>query len=296
MEIADFTYHRPASLAQACELLSKLGQGAHVLAGGTEALVDLKQHTFETRHLVSLRDLEELREITVDERGLHVGSMVTHGGLVRSETIRRTYAALSEAAATLAAVQVRNRGTLGGNFCSAVPSADLPPICIAGSASVRLVGPRGERTIPSTDFFIGARRTLREPDEVLAEIIIPPAAWAPSTGARYHKFGLRSASALAVAGVAAWVRMEKGEIRECRIVLGAVHATPLLATEASTKAVGNAPSEDLSRAVGKWAADECSPIDDLRGSADYRRELVRVLTARALDDACSRAQGERRHG
>jgi carbon-monoxide dehydrogenase medium subunit len=295
MEIADFTYHRPASLARACELLAELGKGAHVLAGGTEALVDLKQHTFETRHLVSLRDLKELREITVDDRGLHVGSMVTHGGLVQSETIRKTFSALSEAAATLAAVQVRNRGTIGGNFCSAVPSADLPPICIAGSASVRLVGPQGERTMPATDFFVGPRRTVREPDELLVEVVIPPTAWAPGTGASYHKFGLRSASALAVAGVAAWVRLEKGEVRECRIVLGAVHATPLLATEASTKAVGNAPSEGLSRAVGKWAAEECSPIDDLRGSADYRRELVRVLTARALDDACTRAGKEGRH-
>jgi carbon-monoxide dehydrogenase medium subunit len=294
MEIADFTYHRPANLGQACELLSELGDGAHVLAGGTEALVDLKQHTFDTRHLVSLRDLEELRAITVDKRGLHVGSMVTHGGLVRSETIRKSYPALSEAAATMAAVQVRNRGTIGGNFCSAVPSADLPPICIAGSASVRLVGSQGERTIPADDFIVGPRRTLRERDEVLAEIIIPPMAWASGTGASYHKFGLRSSSALAVAGVAAWVRLEKSKVRECRIVLGAVHSTPLLATEASAKAVGKAPSTDLSRAVGKWAAEECSPIDDLRGSADYRRELVRVLTARALDDACGRA-AEGRH-
>jgi len=294
MEIADFTYHRPASLGQACELLASLGGGAHVLAGGTEALVDLKQHTFETRHLVSLRDLEELREVTVDERGLHVGSMVTHGGLVRSETIRKSFAALSEAASTLAAVQVRNRGTIGGNFCSAVPSADLPPICIAGSASVRLVGPQGERTIPAVDFFVGPRRTLREQQEVLAEIVIPPAAWADRTGAKYHKFGLRSASALAVAGVAAWVRIEKDKIAECRIVLGAVHSTPLLTSEASAKAVGKAPSADLYRAVGKWAAEECSPIDDLRGSAEYRRELVRVLTARALDDACRRA-GEGHH-
>ena len=294
MEIADFTYHRPASLAQACEMLSQLGDGAHVLAGGTEALVDLKQHTFDTRHLVSLRDLEELRAIAVDERGLHVGSMVTHGGLVRSETIRKTYPALSEAAATMAAVQVRNRGTIGGNFCSAVPSADLPPICIAGSASVRLVGANGERTIPADDFLVGPRRTLRERDEVLVEIVIPPTTWAPGTGASYHKFGLRSASALAVAGAAAWVRLEKGEVRECRIVLGAVHPTPLPATVASAKMIGKAPSADLSRAVGKWAAEECSPIDDLRGSADYRRELVKVLAARALDDACGRA-AEGRH-
>jgi carbon-monoxide dehydrogenase medium subunit len=289
MEITDFIYHRPSDLHAACALLSELGEEACVLAGGTEALVDLKQHTLATRHLVSLRDLPELREITVGADGLHLGAMATHGMLVRSATIRDTFPAMSEAAATLAAVQVRNRGTLGGNFCSAVPSADLPPICIAASAEVKLVGPKGERAVAAQDFFSGPRRTVRRADELLVAIVIPAKAWAPGTGAKYVKFALRAASALAVAGAAAWVRLEEETVTECRIVLGAVHPTPLLARAASAAVIGGAPSLESFRKAGELAVQECSPIDDLRGSADYRRELVRVLTRRALEDACRRA-------
>jgi carbon-monoxide dehydrogenase medium subunit len=252
MEIADFIYHRPADIHAAWTLLAELGSDAHVLAGGTEVLVDLKQHTFGTRHLVSLRDLAELREIRVDDRGLYIGSMATHETIVRSDVVRRTFPALSDAAATLAAVQVRNRGTIGGNFCSAVPSADLPPICIAAGAEVILAGPDGERAVAAETFFEGPRQTVRKHEELLLGILIPRSAWHPGTGA---------------------------------VVLGAVHPVPLLAETASSSTVGHSLSPELSRAVGEIAAGECSPISDVRGSAEYRRELVRVLTVRALEHA-----------
>jgi carbon-monoxide dehydrogenase medium subunit len=119
----------------------------------------------------------------------------------------------------------------------------------------------------------------------LLGILIPRSAWHTGTGARYEKFGLRGASALAVAGVAAWVRVAEATIQECRIVLGAVHPVPLHAETASSSAVGHSLSSELSRAVGEIAAGECSPISDVRGSAEYRRELVRVLTVRALERA-----------
>jgi carbon-monoxide dehydrogenase medium subunit len=289
MEIGDFVYHRPAGIGEACTLLAELGDDAHVLAGGTEVLVDLKQHTFSTRHLVSLRDIGELREIRVDDYGLHVGALATHGMIARSQAVKKSFPALAETALTLAAVQVRNRGTIGGNFCSAVPSADLPPICIAAAATVRLAGAGGKRTVPAEEFFPGPKQTVRALDELLIEILIPPAAWEPGSGARYHKFGLRDASALAVAGTAAWLRIENGTVRDCRIVLGAVHPTPLLAGKASASVIGKPLSADLIRTAGEIAAKECTPITDLRGSADYRRELVQVLTSRALEDAGRRA-------
>lgn len=285
MEIADFVYHRPADIREAWTLLADLGADAHVLAGGTEVLVDLKQHTLGTRHLVSLRDLAELREIRVTDDGLYVGSMATHEAIVRSDVVRRTFPALSDAAATMAAVQVRNRGTIGGNFCSAVPSADLPPICIAAGAEVILAGPGGQRAVTAETFFAGPRQTVRKHEELLVGILIPRSAWDPGTGARYEKFGLRGASALAVAGVAAWMLVVDRTIQQCRLVLGAVHATPLHALTASGSTVGHSLSPDLSRAVGEIAAGECSPISDVRGSAEYRRELVRVLSMRALEHA-----------
>lgn len=291
MEIGDFIYHRPSSLGEACALLADLGEGAHVLAGGTEVLVDLKQHTVATRHLVSLRGLPELREIRVDADGLHVGGMATHGMITRSPAVRDSFPALAEAASTLAAVQVRNRGTIGGNFCSAVPSADLPPICLAAGARVSLAGPGTERLVPAEDFFTGPKRTVRTRDELLVEILIPPAAWGAGTGATYLKFGLRGSSALAVAGVAVWLRLEGQTPGDCRIALGAVHEKPLLAKEASAGLVGTKLTEEALREVADTAAMECSPISDLRGSAHYRRELVRVLTFRALEQAASRARG-----
>jgi carbon-monoxide dehydrogenase medium subunit len=295
MEITDFIYHRPSTVGEACALLSELGEDAHVLAGGTEVLVDLKQHTFATSHLVSLRDLSELREIRIDDDGLHVGATATEGVLVRSETVRRTYPALAEAASTMAATQVRNRGTIGGNFCSAVPSADLPPVCIAGSGQVRLVGPNTERLVPTEEFFTGPKETVREPDEVLVEVLIPPTAWAPGTGAAYRKFGLRGSSALAVAGVAAWLRLEQRAVRECRIVLGAVHETPFLASRASDAVAGRELTPEILHQAAEIASGECSPISDLRGSADYRRELVQVLTRRALEGASERARSGGSH-
>lgn len=292
MEITDFVYHRPSTLGEACALLEERGDDAHVLAGGTEVLVELKQHTIATRHLVSLRELADLREIVVDDDGLHVGATVTQNEIVRSDVIRGAFPALAEAAATMAATQVRNRGTIGGNFCSAVPSADLPPICIAGSGAVRLVGPGGERAVPAEEFFAGPKQTVRARSEVLVEIRIPPFAWAAGTGASYHKFGLRGASALAVAGVAAWLRVDHDEVRECRIVLGAVHPTPLLASEASASLIGKQPTEETFVRAAELAATECVPIGDLRGSEGYRRELVRVLTRRALQDASRRTGGQ----
>jgi carbon-monoxide dehydrogenase medium subunit len=260
VEITDFVYHRPSTLPEACALLSELGEDAHVLAGGTEVLVDLKQHTFRTRHLVSLRDLTELAEIRVDRDGLHVGATVTQARIARSEDVRGVYPALADAASTMAATQVRNRGTIGGNFCSAVPSADLPPICIAGSARVRLAGPTEERVLPAEEFFRGPNRTVRNGDEVLVEILVPPEAWADGTGAAYHKFGLRGSSALAVAGVAAWLRLERDEVRACRIVLGAVHPTPLLAAEASGSILGRSPTGEAFDRAAEIAAGECTPI------------------------------------
>jgi len=292
MEITDFIYHRPHSIGQACALLAELGNDVHLLAGGTEVLVDLKQHTFSTRHLISLRDLPSLREVKLDKKGLHVGAMVTHGRILHGEVIRKTFPALAEAAGTMAAVQVRNRGTIGGNFCSAVPSADLPPICIAAAARVRLAGPEGERTVAADEFFTGPKQTVRARDEILLEILIPPAAWAPGTGACYEKFGLRGASALAVAGAAAWVRVEGEVVRECRIALGAVHPTPLLAGETSSWVAGRKVSPKLFGEAGERASRECVPISDLRGSAEYRRDLVSVLTGRALEAACRQAGAE----
>jgi carbon-monoxide dehydrogenase medium subunit len=289
MQISDFTYHRPAGLAEACELLAQLGDTAIPLAGGTEILVDLKEQTRVASHLVSLRDLRELRQITADKLGVHAGALATQTMLMESPAIQKHFPPLAEAAATMAGVQIRNLGTIGGNFCTAVPSADLPPICVAAAASCTIVSKSGSRSVPAQEFFSGARQTVMKQGELLTEVLIPASAWAPGTGAKYCRFERRGASALAVAGVAVWVRMVCERVEECRMVLGAVHPIPYLAPQASAVLVGKSPDQDLFEQAAELASKECCPIDDIRGSAEYRRELIRVLAARALEAACQRA-------
>jgi carbon-monoxide dehydrogenase medium subunit len=287
MEICDFAFHRPATLAEACELGRKHGKDARFLAGGTELLPDLKQHRDTLQHLIDLRQIDGLKEIREDDGGLRIGCLASLTEVAESASVRKICPSLSEAILTMAAVQIRNRGTLGGNFCGAVPSADTPPICIAAKAEVLLAGVDGQRSLPAEDFFVAPRETALRPGELLAEVRIPLAPRA--SGADYQRFALRQATALAVVGVAARIDLEGKVIREARVALGAVAPVPLLATACGEMMEGKTPSEELFCQAAETAATEARPISDLRGSVEFRRELVQVLTVRALRQASTRA-------
>jgi carbon-monoxide dehydrogenase medium subunit len=181
----------------------------------------------------------------------------------------------------MAAMQIRHTGTIGGNIVNAVPSADLAPILMALDASMTLVGTAGSRTMPVFDFFLGPCITVIEPDEIVTEFVIPEQ---PATGSTYYKFKLRRSGALAVVGVAAALIMDDGVVRTPRIVLGAVSPRPVRAFQAEALLDGQTPTEELLEIVGQEAASEscCMPINDLRGSEEYRRDMVRVFTKRAL--------------
>ncbi len=289
MKLRRFEYHAPADLESACRLLAEHPDSAAVLAGGTDLLVDLKEGALRREHLVSLKEIEAVRGIDYDrESGLSIGAAVTHNEVARSETVRRLYPGLAEAARSVAGAQVRNRGTIGGNICSAVSSADVPPILLALDAEFRIVGADGERLLPASSFFLGPRRTALRRGEILAAIHLTPPA--EGTGTCYRKFALRDASALAVAGAAAAVVMDGGRCLEGRIALGAVAPTPMLAAKASGLLRGVEVDETLARKVGAVAREECKPISDIRGSAEFRRELVEELTRRALLEAVERAK------
>jgi carbon-monoxide dehydrogenase medium subunit len=188
--------------------------------------------------------------------------------------------------------QVRNRGTIGGNLVNAVPSADLPPILISLKAAVTLVGRQGARTLALEEFFSGPGQTVIGTDEILTEITIPDQ---DTTGSSYHKFGLRHSGALAVVGVAAAVTMKDEFSESVRITLGAVAPTPLRSKGAEKILTGKRVTEDLIEEAGECAARECRPITDIRGSEEYRREMVRVFTKRALRSAIRRKEGENEH-
>ena len=288
MILPEFELHRPGTLEEACGLLAQLGPAARVVAGGTDLLVDLKKGLKEAEHLVSLRKIAELAAIAKDpDDTLRLGPMVTPNEIGHSPIVRESHLAFAEAALTMAAYQIRNRATLGGNLVSAVPSADLPPTLIAMNARLVLIGNKGRREIALEEFFTGPRETVLGRDEILAQIVVPGPE--PGTGAFYIKHGLRDASALAVVGVAALVILDGGVCRDARIVLGAVAPTPLLAKQAGLALKGKKPDDKVLAQAAKIAAEEARPISDLRGSADYRTALTQVLAERALRTALDRA-------
>ncbi|RMG43925.1 MAG: xanthine dehydrogenase family protein subunit M [Acidobacteria bacterium] len=280
-------YHRPESLAEACRLARELGDRARVLAGGTELLVRRKPGEPVPSDVISLARLDELRGIRVESGTLVIGALTTIRDVARSPLVREQFPVLAEAAALLGSEQIRSRATIGGNFCGAVPCADTPPPCLVGEASVRIAGPEGSREIPAEDLFTGPRQTALRQGEILAEIRIPPQP--AGAGASFQRFGLRRGSAVAVASVAVRLVISSGTIAGARIALGAVAPTPLLARAAARELEGGRPGPEIFAKAARAAAEEARPICDVRGSAEFRRRLVEVLTRRALEEASARA-------
>ncbi len=283
MNMPDFEYHAPETLMEACALLAELGGNATVLAGGTDVLHKMKTGKLAPGHLVSLKRLDELRNIRKESgRGIVIGALARHNEIYNSPLLQERFLSLPMAAHTMASNQICNLGTLGGNIVNGVPSADLPPILIALNSSIRLLSAQGERSMALEDFFYGAAQTRILPGEILADITIPEQS---TTGSTYIKFGLRRSGALAVAGVAVSVTVQKDTLREARIVLASAAPTVMRARNAETYLCGKKISAELLAQAGKLAADESHPRDSIRGSAEYRRNLVEVLTKRALRKA-----------
>lgn len=283
MYMPDFEYHAPETLTEACTLLAELGDKATVLAGGTDVLHKMKVGKLAPEHLVSLKQLDDLRQIRHEAgRGIVMGALTSHNAIYTSKLLQEKYLSLPMAAHTMASNQICNMGTVGGNIVNGVPSADLPPILIALNAGIRLVSAKGERTMALEDFFHGAAQTHLAPGELLADITIPDQT---ATGSTYMKFGLRRSGALAVVGVAVSVTMAGDTLKDARIVLASAAPTVMRAKGAEEFLKGKKISDELLAEAGIKAAQESRPRDSIRGSAEYRRNLVEVLTKRALRKA-----------
>lgn len=283
MYLPDFEYYAPTSLWEACGLLAQFGPRVKVIAGGTDVLPKMKQDILAPEVLVSLKNLSQLTDIFYKKgKGMVIGARATHNNLVNSPVLQEKYLSICEAAHHMANNQIRNTGTVGGNIVNAVPSADLPPILIALGAVVKLFGTDGERTVLLEEFFTGPGKTVLKQNEILTEIVIPDQSF---TGSTYIKFGLRRSGALAVVGVAVAVSMQGDICKEARIVLGAVAPVPMRAKKAEELLKGKAVTQELLEEIGVCAAGESKPISDIRGSAEYRKDMVRVFTKRALSKA-----------
>ena len=287
MAMPDFTFLRPESLAEACALASQLGSEAAFIAGGTELIPDFIREREQARQLIALDHLGELRGITTADGALRIGALTTVAEVAASPLVRTHFAALADAARAIGSAQIRTLATIGGNFCRAVACADTPPAAIAGEARVTIIGTHGTREMAAVEFFLGPRRTVLTAGEVLVAITLPrqPAGSACS----YQRFSRRKGAALAVAAVAVRLTMVAGRIHGARIALGAVSPVPMLALQAAAMLEGEQPSLALLTKAGAMCADEALPITDVRGSADFRRELVSVLARRALEEAAARA-------
>jgi carbon-monoxide dehydrogenase medium subunit len=283
MYMPDFEYHSPRTLNEACALLAELGDKATILAGGTDILHKMKVGKLSPEHLVSLKHLDEISEIRHEAgKGVVIGALARHSAIYNSPLLQERYLSLPMAAHTMASNQICNLGTVGGNIVNGVPSADLPPILIALNASIRLVSAKGERSMLLEDFFFGSAETVIAQGEILAEIVIPDQ---PTTGSTYIKFGLRRSGALAVTGVAVSVKTAGGTIEDARIVLASAAPTVMRAKDAEAFLKGKKASDEVLAEAGVLAAAASRPRDSIRGSAEYRKNLVEVLTKRALRKA-----------
>ena len=284
-----FEYCAPESLAEAISLLDRFGTSARVIAGGTDLLTALKERWERPSYVIGLGAIPGWSYIEHDDAsGLRIGAGTTVREVETSPLVRTGYPAIASAAATLASIQIRNLATVAGNICRASPSADMPPSLLALNASVTLTGPAGERQLPLSQVFTGPGRTVLRPNELLTEIQVP--AVRPHSGACYIKHSPRRAMDLATIGIAAALTLENGLCRFVGIALGAVAPTPRRAREAEAVLEGHEPVPALLEHAAQVAASESSPIGDVRGSAAYRREMVRVLTRRALAQALEMAR------
>ncbi len=290
MRMDEFVFHRPGSLVEASVLSKELGEQALFIAGGTDLITDLKRGRRQARHVISLGALAELRGIRREGDVLCIGALATHAQVAASSELRAFFPGLAEAAGMLGAAQIRNQGTIGGNFCAAVPCADCPPMALAGELRVRLVDDAAERELAAEAFFLGPRQSALRPGEILRELRV--AQQPPASGASYQRFTLRGGLALSVASVAACLHLDGERIASARVVLGAVAPLPLLVKEISRRLEGAVASEELFAAAAADAAAAALPISDIRGSEAYRREIVAVMARRALDIALARARGE----
>jgi carbon-monoxide dehydrogenase medium subunit len=274
------------------EILSERGGETRLVAGGTDLLPQLKNGLLKPSCVVDLSGIAVLRALQGGNgSGLRLGACVTARAIETDPHIRSAYPALAESGALVGSVQVRNLATVGGNLCNAAPSADMAPPLLALDADAVIAGPDGQRRVPLASFFLGVRKTVLAPGELLLELVVP--APAPRSGGHYLRHTPRRELDIAVVGVASQITLADGVCRSARIALASVAPTPVRAVEAEQALVGHEVTPALIGRAAELAVGAARPISDQRGSADFRRHLVQVLTRRTLTTALDRARAAR---
>ena len=285
---APFDYERATSVDGVIASLQRLGPEARVIAGGHSLLPMMKLRLANPSHLIDINDLHELSYIRLDGSELRIGALTRHVDLLRSELLAEHFPVFRDAETVIADPVVRNRGTIGGSLCQADAAEDLSSVCTAVKARAVIRGAAGERVVGMDEFHVGPYTTAVGEAELLTEIRVP----LRTGGGSAHEKVERRAGDWAIAAASAAVWIEGGRIADAGIALSAVGLTTIHLSRAEELLRGQVPSDDLYTQAGEIAATDCSPTADGRGPIDYKRHLAGIVTARALNRAAVRAQGQ----
>jgi carbon-monoxide dehydrogenase medium subunit len=273
-----------SSLKEAAAFRASHPADCAVMAGGTDIIPLLKDHVYSPAYIVDLKTAGGHDRLECAGGGLAIGCLTKLRTVEISPMVKRDFPAVAQAARYVASTQIRCKGTMAGNICNASPSCDTAPIEIAMNAVYKTIRAKGVgREIAAADFFIGVKKTVIEPDELLSEIFIPELERGES--AWYYKLAVRKAMDLAIIGVAAWVKMEGETIADARFAVGGAAPTPIRAFAAEEILRGKKFSDDLLEEAAVAASRCCRPISDVRASAEYRADMVRVFAKRSFKKA-----------
>lgn len=286
----EIDYCAPRTLAEALAILNDKGDRARPLAGGTDIIVQLREHRRDLDLLVDIKNIPELNELACDQNGLRLGAAVPCYRIYQDARIAKTYPALIDSATLIGGVQIQGRGSIGGNLCNASPAADSIPSLIALDAVGIIAGVKGQREVPVEQFCTGPGKTCLGRGELLVALRLPPPR--PRLGAHYLRFIPRNEMDIAVVGVGSAVVLDESKSRcvAARIALGAVAPTPLFVPQAGAALVDGPLNDALIAKAATLAQAAARPISDMRGDADFRRHLVGVLVKRSLQGAIQRAR------
>jgi aerobic carbon-monoxide dehydrogenase medium subunit len=282
-------YEAPQSLDAAVGLLAGATGPARILAGGTDLLVQLRSGLIEPDLVVDIKKIPELRQITPENGGFRIGAAVSGAELGEHPEVSRLWPGVVEAVELIGSTQIQGRATMVGNMCNASPAADSVPAMIAAGAKVSLIGPNGRREVPVEEICIAPGRTSLAKGEIVVSILLP--ARPPHSGDAYLRFIPRTEMDIAVVGAGVSLSLDDaGVCRAARLALGAVAARPLLVPEGAAALVGSRVGEPALERLAQAASAACKPIDDKRGTIEYRIKVAGVLARRAAQIALERAR------
>jgi len=284
-------YFAPQKIEEALEILSRYEREVKIIAGGTDLLVQYYDRLYEINHWLDLKNIKDLKNIRINKNQMEIGAMITHTQLEISEDIKKYFPILSQAAADIGSPQIKNRGTIGGNIVNASPAGDLLPSLMAYKAQIKLVSSKEETIIPAEAFFLGPKKTMIRTDQLLSEIILPLPE--KHTYGSWIKIGKRKALIIATITLALIVRMDEDDeiVKDVSVCLGSVAPTPIEIKEIKGKMIGKKYKQLDFNQLGELVEDKISPIDDIRGTREYRKDVAKEIMINALEEIDSACGG-----